>query len=252
MNTLSATVFPKHSYAVKRDIAGRSGLRTARGQSGVGMVEGVIGLVLMFSVIVLGIVLFINIGLLTYYQGKIGMLADHAASYAASLGSWQGVLTPNLTDDRLSQQTKILVDKALGEMGFPTGSNVNVRAQQLAGMVRVSVTVRNVRLSGNGNILPFSVTLTDSAVASLDNDRAPMVAVINGIRIPAYGRFTKKLSFDAPIGNTQPGVALMQQARQHKSIFGALSPVDFSLSLKIPIPGSTPIVKTESNAVPRP
>lgn len=220
------------------------------------MVEGVMGLVLMFSVIVLGIILFINIGLLSYYQNKIGMLADHAAGYAASLGSWQGVVTPNLTDDRLSQQTKLLVDKALGEMGFPTGKNVSVKAQQLPGMVKVSITVRNVRLAGNGNILPFSVTLADTAVATLDNDRAPMVATIKGygygIRVPAYGRFTKKLSLDAPIGNTEPGIALMQQAKQHKAVIGALSPVDFSLKLTIPIPGSTPIVRTESNAVPRP
>lgn len=252
MNRRIASSFKTPDTLAKRELSKLAGSRLPRRQNGVGMVEGVMGLVLMFSVIVLGIVLFINIGLLSYYQNKIGMLTDHAASYAASLGSWQGVVTPNLTDDRLSQQTKLLVDKALGEMGFPTGKDVSVKAQQLAGMVRVSITVRNVRLSGSGNILPFSVTLADSAVATLDNDRAPMVATINGVRVPAYGRFTKKLSLDAPIGNTEPGIALMQQAKQHKAVIGALSPVDFSLKLTIPIPGSTPIVRSESNAVPRP
>ena len=56
--------------------------RTVRNAQGSGLVEGVVGIVLVTMVVVAGILLLVNSGMATYYKLKIGYVASEAAKFA--------------------------------------------------------------------------------------------------------------------------------------------------------------------------
>jgi hypothetical protein len=175
---------------------GQPSQKNMRLQSGSGIAEAVAGLCIIAAIVVLSTQLLVNIAIASYYKDKIGVVTNCAAGYAASICSWNYSSTANITDPILSARITGVVKSALRQMNFPSGQDVTVTAQKNADdTVRVTLEVRNLKLSGKGNIFPLTITMTDSAVATLNNDKPPMLLQMGtagyaaspiGV-VPAYG-----------------------------------------------------------------
>ncbi len=161
-----------------------------RNQQGFGLVEGVMGLLVLTMFLVLSVLLLVNVCLVSYYQGKVGLVADQAAAFAASVASSNYSFDPNLTDSKLSKVTKQVVDLALADMHLPAAKEVLV--VQSGERVKVTIAVAKIKLIGNGNILPLTVSLKDSACAMLNNDVPPALVQFSGAGqqavVPSYGK----------------------------------------------------------------
>lgn len=178
--------------------------RCRRGhQHGAGIVEGVLGLLLITGIVVLGVLFTLSVGMTVYYKGKLGLVANQAAKYVASVCSWSYSYNSLMTDSRLSKEARQEADAALQQMGLPPATSVT--AHWDGDKVSVSITVGRLPVFGAGNILPATISLTDTAVAILNNDQPPMLvnlAAINSLYhplspagtyvrqvVPAYGKF---------------------------------------------------------------
>jgi hypothetical protein len=133
----------------------RQRLCSYRRQSGQGLTEGVAGLLLVTTGIVLGVLLLVNSGLLLFYKEKLAFVTDQTAKFAATLSS-----------DTRDDDTEKFAKELLGKVGLPSKqATVKVDDTTLAGQAAVSVAITdNFGLFGNGEILPKASSLTDVAV----------------------------------------------------------------------------------------
>lgn len=173
-----------------------------RNKHGAGMVEAAVGMLIISGLVAVGLVFLVNLAMMSYYKDKIGVLTNQAAGYAANLVSWGYSNNAAVTDALLSSSTAAVIRDALGSMGLPSSDDdVTVTAQRNTDdTVKVSISVSNLRLTGHGNILPMKVTLTDSAIATLNNDKPPMLVRVGtgGYRsapvavVPAFGKYDSR------------------------------------------------------------
>jgi hypothetical protein len=131
-----------------------------RKERGSGIVEGVVGLMLVIGGTVLCVLLLINSGAATYNKEKIGFVANQAATYAATLPS----------DSTRQALVTTTVNSLLESMGLSsTNCSVTVSDITVASNPAVSVTVSAslpTMLSSNfGNLLPQQIQMSDTAVA---------------------------------------------------------------------------------------
>lgn len=151
------------------------GLRSSRGS---GLLEGIAGMILISTLVGLAAMLLLNVGMFTYYQGKLGVLTNSAAAYAASIISNNNSANARMTDDFVGRQTAKMVNMALAKMKLPANARVTARRHDTK--VSVTVTLINLSLAGDGNIIPLTISLADSACAELNHDEPPMLLQING------------------------------------------------------------------------
>jgi hypothetical protein len=202
----------------------------ARINAGSLMAEAAAGLVMLAMLFAGGVIFLSNVALLSYYRDKIGSVTNHASAYGASLSSWCNSYDPNLTDDMLSHRTRTLARQALSEMHLPAGSNVTVTAKTVDKKIAVTVTVSNLRLIGEGNIFPLTVTLSDTALAPLNNDEPPMLVRIGGripVVVPSYGKWDRKLSYTT--NDVPADIARLSRLRTARVLMGNLAPLPGSV-----------------------
>lgn len=131
-----------------------------RPMTGSGIVEGVVGLVLIIGTTVLASLLLINTGVATYNKEKIGFVADQAAAFATSC--------TNMSTRQADVSS--FVDNLLTQMGL-NASNTNVTVSDVAvgqwAAVSVSVTsnLPTIMSSGFSNLLPQQIQVSDTAVS---------------------------------------------------------------------------------------
>ncbi len=132
-------------------------IRTA---SGSGIVEGVIGLVMIIGVSVLAVLLLLNTGVATYDKEKIGFVADQAATFATSLTNM----------NTRQADVSSFVDNLLTQMGLKatntTVTVTDIAVGQWAGIsVSVSSNLPTLMSAGFSNLLPQTIQVSDTGVA---------------------------------------------------------------------------------------
>lgn len=150
-------------------------MQRLRTQKGSGTVEGVVGVWLVVCAVVLGTMLLVSAGMITYCKEKLGFVANQAADYAAVLppdGARQGLVLNS-------------VKALLTSMGFPT-SNTQVTITDLtlqapisrpAVKVTIATPFSTFLANAGGQIIPPQITVSDSAIA-LNNGWYPAYAVV--------------------------------------------------------------------------
>lgn len=162
----------------------------SRSTSGAALVEGVVALCLITMGTVVAVTLLVNTGMSTYYKEKLGFIANQAAIYAASIPPSEDIVT----------STKPVVQDLLLKMGLPasqfklTGMHTDVAGKPA---VSVTIAISALPLFGDGQLLPLSISLQDTAVtmrstapqAYLWFNRNPRVSgyLIPVVRVPPDG-----------------------------------------------------------------
>ncbi len=141
--------------------------RLKRSQRGASLVEAVVGLLIVVVGTVMGALLLLNVGRVTYYKQKISFVAQQLAYYAAILPAPQD-------DPSVQPLLQTMAQQMIDRMGLNASSvTVNADAAPIpldpqAGVgVKVDLTVAFPTLLSVGfNTIPLSVTLSDSAVTA--------------------------------------------------------------------------------------
>lgn len=139
----------------------KSSLRPClRTMGGSGIVEGLVGLMLIIGSTILAVILLLNTGIATYNKEKVAFVADQAATYATSL-------TNLSTRDA---DVRSFVNSLLNQMGVKA-SNTTVKVTDIACSkwaavsVSVSTTLPTLMSSGFSFLIPQQLQVSDTAVA---------------------------------------------------------------------------------------
>jgi hypothetical protein len=154
---------------------------------GSSLVEATVGLVLIIAGVVGGTLLLVNSGLATFYQEKIGFAANEIAHYAANL--------PTNTDPL--PKTRKFAGEFTKSIGLPD-CQLDVTRLEIAGepAVRVTLTASGLSLLGRGDVLPFRLSLSDTAVALRNSWKPDYILNLSlkenfartVVSVPCYGR----------------------------------------------------------------
>lgn len=134
-----------------------AGVYSPRGRRGAAIVEGVVGLWLIITGTVLAVLLLINTGMSTYYKEKLGFISNQCASYAATLSP----------ADDVQAKVEPFAKDLLGALGIAnTGCKVKVEEKNIQDRValKITVAVSGLKLFGQGDVLPGTIALEDSAI----------------------------------------------------------------------------------------
>ena len=134
----------------------RSKARSGRGQ---GIVEGVVGLVIVIGGGVLASLLLVNTGVSAFYKERIGYVTQKAADFAAIKYGNEGA----------ESATKAFTSDLLKASGLPDLGDFSIEKISVGGQdaVRVNVTVAGLVLFGSGDVLPKTISLQDHAVSPM-------------------------------------------------------------------------------------
>lgn len=162
---------------------------------GVGLVEGVVGMIAIATALTLIVVFITSVFATLYYKQKVAFVADQCAQYAASLFSFQNNFNPvsgsipGFTSRDARTQTQQVADRLLADVGLPPSSNVSVVDD--GSTVTCEVTVRGLKL-------PFVSTgllLRERSAADTTGDEPPALLVVQpqsrpdlAVIAPCYGR----------------------------------------------------------------
>lgn len=146
----------------------RSNARAARGQ---GIVEGVVGIVILIIGVVLAVLLLVNAGVSAFYKSRIGFITQQAADFASQKQGDRAALEAFTKD--------LLKESGLPEMNSLEVENISVADQDA---VRVRLIVKGLSLVGNGDILPKEINIEDVAVKTVQGGAHNGDAVLSIIR----------------------------------------------------------------------
>jgi carbon starvation protein CstA len=152
-----------------------------RKQYGAALAEGVVALWLIVSITVASISLLINSGMSMFYKQKIAYVAMQTATYTAQM---------KMHEDKKAKGEE-LAKKLLGSMGFNT-AQADVQVSEVtieeAPCIKVEITVANLPLfhGTEAGMMPFSVTLGDSAVAIKQQAPEAYVWLSNNPKMSGY------------------------------------------------------------------
>lgn len=142
--------------------------RTKRNSRGASLVESVVGLLIVVIGTVVGALLLLNVGRVTYYKQKISFVAQQLAYYAA-------ILPASDDDPSVQPLLQTMGQQMIERMGL-NASNVSVTSGPVtapldpqAGVgvkVNVSVQFPTLLSAGFESTIPLTVTLADSAVSA--------------------------------------------------------------------------------------
>jgi hypothetical protein len=173
-----------------------------RNASGQALAEGCAALILVTMIIVGGVVLILGAGTAIYYKIKIAMVVDNAARFGTQGKFFLGAIRPDFSSAKLKADVVTVVQNSCAKMGLPVPDaedvEVDSSATDSAGHQYVSVTLHESGLPLiSGGILPKSMTVSDTAVATMESSLPPP-AVLGltlgaspdgtGYYIPIYGR----------------------------------------------------------------
>ena len=119
--------------------------------------EGVVALMMIISATVGACLLLTNVGMSIYYKEKLSFVSNQCALYARYI--------PGAEDQEV--RTAELAKSLLKSMGVrPSRCEVKVKDTLVEGVPAVSVTLNamDLHLFGNGELLPGTVSLSDTAV----------------------------------------------------------------------------------------
>jgi hypothetical protein len=129
-----------------------------RKTKGAGIVEGVVGLVVLTISTVLAVLLLLNAGGAAYDKEKISLVADQAACYAISLPS----------DATRQPLVAAMVNQLLSSMGISNNAIVDVQDVTAGGQAAVQVSVTtscSTLLTGRfASVMPSQIQMSDSTV----------------------------------------------------------------------------------------
>lgn len=136
--------------------------KAIRSNRGSGIIEGVVGTMLIIGGTVAAIVLMLNSGAATYNKEKIGFVANQAALYASSL---------NNTPARQALVTD-LVNNLLASNNLGAGRRGNIVTikdttvgSKPAVSVTVTTSVSTVFANNFSSMLPQTIQMSDTAIA---------------------------------------------------------------------------------------
>jgi len=131
--------------------------RNGRPPQGAALAEGVVALMLVIGATVGACLLLTNIGMSIYYKEKLSFVSNQCALFARYV--------PGTEDAEV--RTSELAKSLLKSMGIrPSRCDCKVKDTLVEGIPAVSVTLNalDLHLFGNGELLPGSVSLSDTAV----------------------------------------------------------------------------------------
>jgi len=159
-------------------------------ESGAALVEGVVALMLVIGATVGSCLLLTNVGMSIYYKEKLALISQQCAQFARFL--------PNSEDQEV--KTAELAKSLFKNMGIKVSRcEVKVKDTLIEGVpgISVSVSAMDLHLFGNGELLPGTISLQDTAVVlkgvSPDTllwfTRNPMVSgyLLPVVKVPADG-----------------------------------------------------------------
>jgi hypothetical protein len=132
--------------------------RNVRLPVGAALVEGVVALMLVIGATVGACLLLTNIGMSIYYKEKLSFVSNQCAQYARYI--------PGAEDAEV--KTAELAKSLLKAMGIKASRcDVKVKDTLIEGVpaISVSITAMDLHLFGNGELLPGTLSLQDTAVA---------------------------------------------------------------------------------------
>jgi hypothetical protein len=133
--------------------------RTFRNCRGQVLADSAVGLYLVITGLVLGVVLLLNAGGFTYYKLKLGFIANSTATYASGLP----------TNSARNGLITTYANQCLQSMGFnPSAVTVTIKDTTIVTRPAVQILV-NCPLStliNFCNLVPSQISLSESAVAA--------------------------------------------------------------------------------------
>lgn len=162
----------------------RSSYRNNRGGN---LAEAAVGLMLVFTAIIIAALLFLNSGAIIYNQQKLGFIAHSAAVYAATLpanGTRQSAVD--------AQIQNLASNVGLGNATIPPATISDSASPNALPVPTVTVSITAsipTMMSGFGNLVPQQVQLSETAVAAKQIDQVASMQYLyvnlgSGIYIP--------------------------------------------------------------------
>jgi hypothetical protein len=135
--------------------------RLCRNSRGSMLADSAVGMWLVMSGTILGTLLLLNVGGWIYYKEKLGFIANTAATYGCTL-------PVNAARDGLVITS---VNQSLTSMGFdPANTTINIQDLTVTGRpavrITLSCTISSLLAAKFSSVIPSSMTISDSAVAS--------------------------------------------------------------------------------------
>jgi hypothetical protein len=131
---------------------------SVRLSKGAALVEGVVALMLVIGATVGSCLLLTNVGMSIYYKEKLSFVSNQCAQYARFI--------PGTEDQEV--KTAELAKSLLKGMGIKVSRcDVKVKDTFIEGVPAIAVTIgaMDLHLFGNGELLPGTVSIQDTAVA---------------------------------------------------------------------------------------
>lgn len=131
-----------------------------RSCQGSGIVEGVVGLVIVMGGLILAILLMVNTGMAMYLKGKVAFLAQQTARHATGLQASQ-----------LQSESTAFAKELAARMGMDKDStNIEVATCTVSGEEAIEVKISSsTGTFGGVDFLPKTVAMNDSAVAVIED-----------------------------------------------------------------------------------
>ena len=124
------------------------------------LVEGVVALSLIIGGTVMAVLFLLNVGMGVYYKEKLALVSNQAALFAGSL---------NPADPDLNSKTKEQAQKIATAMGLPPTVQVTSIDTSDPTLIAVTVSMSGLPLFGNGQFLPQTISLSDTAAIPTAN-----------------------------------------------------------------------------------
>lgn len=158
-----------------------------RRQTGAVIIEGAVGMSMIIAAVVAGTLLLVNCGVATYYKAKLGFAAQEIATFGANVPTGSNPTAP----------TRAFANQFL-RIAALNDAEVIVNRVTIGGeeAVKVEVRAKALKLIGNGNFLPKSLTLSETAVALRHNWKPDYLLTLSlrenygntMVTVPCYGR----------------------------------------------------------------
>lgn len=174
---------------------------SSRSYKGQGLIEGILGMLIVIMVLVFLVMLSLNAYAAAIYSEKLKFVANTAANAYVKGHFFLGMVRPNFDDNAARVTSRQIVDTLLSEIGLPAATNVTFSSFATRSMFysTVTITVNPLKLPffATGVLPPFlGLTVTGQAT---EVPVSPYASLVVGLPSgPSFGRTQKTLSCAIP------------------------------------------------------
>ncbi|MBY0358360.1 MAG: hypothetical protein K2W82_10200 [Candidatus Obscuribacterales bacterium] len=138
-------------------------IRNCRGQ---GIIEGTVGLIMVITGIVMGVVLLLCTGFAVNYKQKLGFVAQEVSAYVQGRGDWLGTTRPDYSPSAVQTEAAAVANELLEQFGLPPYSNIRFDESRVGNhrYCKVTLTINQLQIPGAG-ILPSMISMSETGAA---------------------------------------------------------------------------------------